>query len=85
MPRDSRRLRRLVSMGEKLAQRPSATVTGAFRSEPEIQAAYDFLEDDDGEQDWRDVAVASHHACASRWHGYGPSEGWPMRCPPAKP
>src|SRR6202158_1465125 len=70
MLRDSRRLRRLVSMGAKLAERPSATVTGAFRSKPEIQAAYDFLEHDDNEQEWSDVAVASHHACAGRCLGY---------------
>jgi Transposase DNA-binding len=70
MLRDGRRLRRLLSMGAKLAERPSATVTGAFRSEPEIQAAYDFLEHDDNEQEWSDVAVASHHACAGRCLGY---------------
>jgi hypothetical protein len=70
MLRDSRRLRRLVSMGAKLAQRPSATVTGAFRSEREVQAAYDFLEHDDNEQEWSDVAMASHEACASRCLGH---------------
>jgi hypothetical protein len=57
-------------MGGKLAERPSATVTGALRSEPEIQSAHDFLEHDDNEQEWSDVAFASHHACASRCLGY---------------
>ena len=70
MLRDDRRLRRLISMGATLAERPSATVTEAFRSEREIQAAYDFLEHEDNEQEWRDVAVASQEACASRCVGY---------------
>src|SRR5579871_460475 len=70
MMRDSRRLRRLVSMGAKLAERPSGRVTEAFRSGPEVQAAYDFLEHDDNEQEWSDVAVASQEACARRCLGY---------------
>ena len=70
MLRDDRRLRRLVSMGATLAERPSASVTNAFRSEREVQAAYDFLEHEDNEQEWRDVAVASQEACASRCVGY---------------
>jgi hypothetical protein len=70
MLRDRRRVGRLVSMATELAERPSATVTGAFRGEREVQAAYDFLEHDDNEQDCNDVATASHEACARRCLGH---------------
>jgi hypothetical protein len=70
MLRDRRRLERLVSMGASLAKRPSATVTETFRSGPEMEAAYDFLEHEDNEQEWSDVAVASHEACARRCLGH---------------
>lgn len=69
MLRDRRRQDRLLLMVQGLVERPCGTVTRVYRSEREVQAAYDFLEHVDNEDEWRDVATASHEACARRCLG----------------
>jgi len=64
MLRDARRIDRVVAMAAGLIERPSATISGAFRDVRDARAAYEFVEHPD--QDWRDVADASHRACALR-------------------
>ena len=64
MLRDARRNRRLVSMAADLLERPSATLSGAFRKGRAVRAAYEFVEHPD--QDWQEAADASHRACAAR-------------------
>jgi hypothetical protein len=65
---DVRHIRRLVKMAAQLADHPAATVYGAFRADREARPAYEFLEHKDLE--WRDIADASHRACAARAKAY---------------
>jgi hypothetical protein len=61
---DVRHVRRLETMAAKLAAKPAGSVGGAFVNGREARAAYEFLEHPD--LDWRDLAAASHRACARR-------------------
>lgn len=61
---DVRHIRRLETMAAGLAACPAGTVGGAYRNAREADAAYEFLEHP--EVDWRDLAEASHQACARR-------------------
>lgn len=61
---DVRHVRRLQAMAAGLASNPAGSVAQAYANEREARAAYEFLEH--GEVDWRDVAAASHRACARR-------------------
>jgi len=65
---DVRHIRRLVKMAGQLAEHPAATVYGAFRADREARPAYEFLENEN--LDWRDIADASHRACAMRAEKY---------------
>jgi Transposase DNA-binding/Transposase DDE domain len=64
MLRDVRHVRRLQAMAADLASCPAGSVPGAFRRPRSVRAAYEFLEH--GDVDWRDIAAASHRACAGR-------------------
>jgi hypothetical protein len=64
---DVRHLRRVTRMAASLAARPAGSVGAAFVNVREARAAYEFLEHP--EIDWRDLADASHRACASRCAG----------------
>jgi hypothetical protein len=64
---DVRHIRRLRAMAASLAANPAGTVPGAFRNVRATRAAYELLENP--EVDWRDVAEASHRACARRCAG----------------
>lgn len=61
---DVRHVRRLQAMAAGLAACPAGSVGGAFGNIREARAAYEFLEH--REVDWRDIADASHRACARR-------------------
>jgi hypothetical protein len=61
---DVRHVRRVQAMAARLAACPAGSVNGAFCNVREARAAYEFLEHP--EVDWRDIADASHRACARR-------------------
>ncbi len=61
---DVRHLRRLQTMASSLAACPAGSVGGAFGNVREARAAYEYLEHPG--VDWRDMAEASHRACARR-------------------
>lgn len=61
---DVRHNRRLVKMAAQLVEHPSASIHGAFRAGRDAKAAHEFLRHK--ELDWRDIADASHRACAER-------------------
>ena len=61
---DVRHVRRLETMAVRLAAKPAGSVGGAFSNVREARAAYEFLENP--AVDWRDLADASHRACARR-------------------
>jgi len=64
---DVRHVRRVTNMAGKLAARPAGSIGEAFANVREARAAYEFLEHP--EIDWRDLADASHRACAMRCMG----------------
>jgi hypothetical protein len=66
---DVRHLRRVEAMATSLAARPSGSVGGAFSNVREARAAYELLEN--SAVDWRDLADASHRACAQRCMAHG--------------
>ena len=74
---DVRHVRRLQAMAAGLATSPAGSVGGAFCNVREARAAYEFLEHP--EVDWRDIADASHRACARRctehWLVIVPTDG----------
>jgi hypothetical protein len=62
---DVRHIRRAEAMLAGLAGCPAGSVGGAFSNAREARAAYERLEHP--EVDWRDLAAASHRACARRY------------------
>jgi hypothetical protein len=61
---DIRHVWRLGTMAAGLASHPAASVAEAYGNDRDVGAAYEFLEHPD--IDWRDLADASHRACARR-------------------
>lgn len=61
---DVRHVRRLQAMAAALASCPAGSVAEAFHNAREARAAYELLEHPG--VDWRDIADASHRACARR-------------------